>query len=159
MKKLFAPAQIKYMEAKAMHETIKKLEKQAKVKILRENLFYTKLIEEEIALGEKVERILDPISDFRMSEEDFITYCKLTHAEYIRLGINVPDYNTTADHKSRKDLRNAQKELLEWGHNQVKKLPQYKNCQKEIQNLFARANELRAEQLEELINLTLKVAV
>ena len=156
MKRKFAPVQTKYMKAKAMHETIKKLEKQAEVKILRENIFYSELSAEEIALGEKVERITNPNGAFMMNESDFTTYCKLTHDEYTRLGIEVPDYNTTADHQSRKALNKAEKDLIHWGHEQVKGLPQFQGKHKQsIQDLYLKADELMIEHRNELIDLTM----
>jgi len=151
MKRKFAPVQMDYMKAKAMQETVTSIEKECKIKVLAANTFYNVPLE-----GQDIERILDPISDFEMSDTDFTTYCKLFKDECTLRGALTPDFDTTVDYQTRPALRKAEKELIHWGHDQIKQLPQYKGKNKKLLlDLFAKVDELRMSHYNELIDLTM----
>lgn len=111
--KEFKQAQRNYLQSKANDETVKKIDKETKIKVLKTHEFYTEYIPE--LPEEPIERILDPIGDFRMSEKDFETYCKLVYEENKKSGVYTPDWNTTVDYKTRKELIEAENKLFEIG--------------------------------------------
>lgn len=126
----FSPAQLNYMDAKKKHEEIKEIEINIKTLVLSENVFMTEPEE-----GEVSERILAKISDYRMSESDFERYLKLCFAGYKKAGLDVPSWDISPTYKSFPVLKQAEKELIDWGCSVMKKLPQYKMFAAELDNL------------------------
>lgn len=116
--KEFVKAQKGYLLAKANNETVKRIDKENKTKVLQAREFYTEYIAE--LPEEPIKRILEPIEDYRMSESDFETYCKLVYEENIKSGLKIPDigielYYTSVDCETRKALEEAEKQLFEAG--------------------------------------------
>lgn len=95
-----------YIKAKWAYETTVIIEKQCKVKVLNDNIFYTE---------DSKERIIDYKSDFRMNDEDSEKYFKLVYEEEIKRGLDVPDYNTTVTYKTFPALKKAEDDLLNIG--------------------------------------------
>ena len=145
-KQNYSKAQLGYILAKAKYEAVKSLVYACKKDVLEKNVF----LEED---GKK-ERITEPISDFRMSEEDFAKYCKLTHAIYIEKELEVKDWDTCPEYIYSNKLNQAEKELIEWGNEKIKKLPEYKPHAKEIENLIKVAGH-NLKIRSKLIGLTL----
>jgi len=139
-----------YIKAKAENEATIKIEKECKIKILTENVFITEGIEEEEQ--EDIERIYSPSSDYRMSEFDFTNYCKLVYAEEIKNGLDIPDYNTTADYKTSKNLKKAENELLKIG---IDIIVEKENANREDFEKVADHWKLR----DEMIELVLQLAI
>jgi hypothetical protein len=102
----FKQAQKQYNRIKAEHERVKAIEGQSKIKVLTENAFYSE---------EDNNRITETNSDFLMSESDFTEYCKMVFAENIKAGLDIPDYDTTADYKTFKALKQSEENLLKAG--------------------------------------------
>lgn len=98
--------QTNYIAAKAAHDTVKMMEQEVKTRILSENTFLCE---------DSGERITEPRSDFRMCDDDFVTYCKLCHVAYLERGLNVPDWNTTPDYATHPALHKAEDALLAFG--------------------------------------------
>jgi len=153
MTRKFSPAQMKYMKAKAMHETIVNLEKQCKEKVLEQNDFWSVPVE---GIDEKTERILKPGYDFTMSDKDFIEYCKLAREQYQAIGIETPDYNTSPTYKSRPALKKAERELIEWGWLILRSHPKYSAVAAGIENLKKEITH-NTEIREKVIDLTLSL--
>jgi len=112
LKSLLVKAQKGYIIAKAENETVKQIEEESKVKVLKENIFLTADHEEA---GEEQQRILKSNGDYHMNDEDFTKYCKLCLIEYLKNGLDVPDFNTTPDYLTRKTLMIAEEKLLNVG--------------------------------------------
>lgn len=138
-----------YIKIKAEHETIKQIEEQCKIKVLQENEFYTS----DYEVGEEKERILSSKSDFRMNDEDFIEYCKLTHTEYLKNGLDVPNYETTADYKTAPTLRKLEDELIKIGIDIV--VEKEKSNRAELQKI-ANHWKYKYELLDLILKLELK---
>ncbi len=116
----FKKAQKTYNRLKAENERVLKIDNQNKLKVLTENIFYSEKLE---AGGSTIqpERIINPNADYQMSESDFITYIKLVYDLNIKSGLSIPDYNTTADHQIRKDLKAAEESLIDAGFSIIPK--------------------------------------
>jgi hypothetical protein len=99
----FKKAQREYNRIKTEHERVLAIDQRSKNKVLTDNVFYSE---------EDNKRITNCNSDFLMSEEDFTNYCKLVFAENIKAGLNIPNYETTADYKTFKALKQAEDNLL-----------------------------------------------
>jgi len=98
-----------YYVAKAANETVKSLENELKTRVLTENEFYTEPGESEPAT-----RIINPRSDYRMSDADFERYLDLCHALKPEFGLTHPKENT-ADCLTSKALKDAENKLLDFG--------------------------------------------
>lgn len=126
-------------------ENRKSLETRVKTEILYDNVYMTKPKEEE-----KQSRILDPIGDFRMSDEDFKDYCIKVYDRLVQAGAtDIPDYNTTATANQETALKAAENAMLDAF------LPL---VPKSLQGALDKArNDYKYRQ--ELINITLQVDV
>lgn len=111
LKKSLNTAQDNYIKAKAENQVIEEIAKECKLKILNENEFFQ--CDESGIKTDK--RILKETRDFMMRDSDFKNYCKLVYNEYIKRGLEVPNYNTTANYISLPKLIKAEKELFEIG--------------------------------------------
>jgi hypothetical protein len=109
LKKSLKSAQENYIKAKILNDEIESITNECKIKVLAENEFFES---EEYKVGQ---RILKPFRDFMMSDLDFEKYCKLVYNEYIEKGLEVPNYNTTTNYKSRPNLLKAENELFKIG--------------------------------------------
>lgn len=104
--------QLNYINAKAMHETVKAIEKRVKTRVLAENIF---LYDKEYEERREEERILNHGDDYMMNDSDFTRFCKLTHEGYLKEGLDVPNQDTTPDYKTFKELQDAEKKLIKLG--------------------------------------------
>lgn len=103
MKKRLETLQMNYILAKAENETVKEIDKESREKILAEHAFYDTKTDK---------RITNPDHAYCMGDTEFEEYCKLAHEERTRRGLNIPDWNTTADYKTRKALKKAEDDLI-----------------------------------------------
>ena len=147
----FSPAQLAYVEAKAKQETVSSIVNECKTKVLSEHIF---IAEDDNARD--ITRITKPSQDFLMSDEDFTTYCKLTHAEYLKQGLKVEDFDACPEWPFNKARMDAEKALIDWGYTVVRTLPEYKQNAKDIQRLMEVA-ERSPELRDRMINLTMRL--
>ena len=154
----FSAARTVYMMARAKHETICEIEKEVKTRILADNIFMSEEVEFENGRTIPSERILDPNADFMMNEEDSHKYWRICHDEYTKAGLVIPDYLTTPTFESFPALKKAEKDLIEWGYSLMKKLPQYKTHEKDLEMLKERAS-WDMETRDKMIDLTMNIAV
>ena len=95
----------------AVNETNNKIDEESKQEVLNKHSFKISKSNRDISEGETI--IKKPSQDYLMSDEDFKTYCELSHKERTARGLKIPDYNTTADHESRPQLRKAENEFID----------------------------------------------
>lgn len=115
-----------YAQAKAENERVKQLTNTIKDKILKDNVF----VSADNDPVEPGERITNHNGDFTMSETEFERYCKLVHTEQIKAGLDVPDWNTTEDWKTRPALRKAEDDLIDYGLSRIQVEESTKNKMK-----------------------------
>jgi hypothetical protein len=106
VKREFKKAQKEYIDARLDHQVILDIERRCKQKVLIDNIFYTE---------DTSEIITSYKSDFRMSENDFITYCKLVFDEEKKMGLDVPNWETAATYKTFEALKKVEDNLLSIG--------------------------------------------
>ena len=147
LKSELVKAQKEYILAKAHNDNVKRIEEESKVKVLSENKFYTADHEEA---GEKEQRILKSNGDYHMSESDFTKYCKLCLVEYLKNGLDVPNYNTTPNYKTSKELKQAENKIIKIG---IDIIVIKENANREEYNKIANHWKYR----EELIDLILRL--
>lgn len=106
-KEEFLEAKEMYLIAKAINEVNLEIDFNAKKAVLKMYPFMN------IETGK---RILDPISDYMMSDQAFKDkYMPLLHEEHKRLGLKNAKLDYTADYESRPLLDKAEKNFLEIG--------------------------------------------
>lgn len=139
MKQQIKQAQKEYMRALASFQASQQIDKEAKEKVLSENIF----VDEETG-----ERLIKAISDFRMSDADFSKYIELCATERVKLGLDIPaEY--TADYQTRPALKEAENKLIEIAVALTPK--QHKDAIKKASRNW--------KYREELIDLTLRLAL
>jgi hypothetical protein len=146
----FSPAQLNYMEAMALYQTISGIEEECKIKVLAENVFYT-----APEWGEN-RRITSPKSDYLMTDTDSETYFNLTFIEYQKRGIAPKDCHTVASWEAQKAFMQAERELIEWGYSIMRILPEWKKVGKELE-AFKDVLDYHLEIRKQVIDLTMKL--
>lgn len=72
-------ALLKVIAAREICQTVDKTDNETKTEILTENVFKQE---------ESGKRITEPLSDFMMSESDFVRYCELVYARNLEKGLD-----------------------------------------------------------------------
>lgn len=152
-KRKFSPAQQAYIQAKAEHDTLEKLAEKIQIQVLAKHEFYTEPDDDT----EQPERITHPMSDYRMSDDDFIRYLKLCYAEYQKHGIAPKGYDTVVTHEAWLKLKKAEQDLIEWGYSILRKMPEYKKHANDLEALKEHI-KYNIEAREKLIDLTLQLS-
>ena len=97
--------QKEYLWAKAEHLATVEIEEKAKKKVLQYHGFFAE---------ESGKRIFDYKEDFLMPDEQFETYLKLVHKERLKMGLDIPNWELSADYKTCPALRKVEDELLDF---------------------------------------------
>jgi len=103
--------QIAYLVAKAAQETAEKLDKEIKTQVLAENEYLISNDWEE----RSGQRILNPNSDYLMTDNNFDSYCKKVFELYKEHGIVLESWDRSATWPSRKTAIEAEKALIKYG--------------------------------------------
>jgi len=102
-------AKERYLKALAKQKQIEKIDRECKEVVLKNNDFK---YEKRYALEELKKIIREPNHDYLMKDTEFTDYLKLVHEERLKRGLYAPDWNTTSDYKSHKELREARQNLI-----------------------------------------------
>jgi len=130
-------AQERYICAKASNKWVMDIDQKSKIAVLSKHVFLSE---------DTGERITTPSGDFTMNDSDFKKYCELVHNERTRRGLVVPDYDTTSDYMTNKELHQAEDDLIEIGittapktlRSSLQKGRYFYNIRREMIDLFSK---------------------
>lgn len=143
-------ARAQYIIARAEQETTEQIDQESKKAVLNQHEFKNE---------ENGTRILRPIEDYNMNDQDFKKYSKLVHAERTKRGLKItgytgkdnkknPPWNTTSDYKTRPALKQAENAIIKLAletlnpkmKKDLKNIEIYPKQRKKLIDLFMRLN-------------------